>query len=148
MARGIVVNVRSNKDANFTEAIAAGGEERENIVAPQALAAGLDMRSRLRTIRIISLDNLAWEVWLWSKDSFSDPDYNKNSFLGFWSFGAGDARQVGGSGVYYYYIDGLDVDYRDESFQGKIHCAIINRSVSAKTVGPNLVLELGLEPTT
>lgn len=147
MGRGLVINVRSNKDTHFTTAIAQNAEEREDLTLPAAIGAGLDSHSRLRTIRITSLDSRSWEIWLWKKKTYSDPDLNQDSFCGVWSFSAGDGKQVAGAGFYYYYIDGLDVCYNDESSLGQLHCALLNRSAAAKTVGPNVVVEFGFEPT-
>lgn len=158
------LTVRSDKDDHFTEAIVQNAEERENIL----MASALNGRSRIVGIRLISIQNLAWELMLWSKDSFSGPaapgtDPDLNTFLGKWLFTAGDGSQVAAAGAYHYYIDGLDIAYGDLSHSWAtteakktgvptgpaLHVSLLNRSAVAKIAGlaGAIVAEFLVEPT-
>ena len=94
-------NPRENRPAittnvmmpNKVSAIVQNAEERENISLPAALGG----RIRLVGARIISDENLAWELMFWAKDSFSGgapgADLDLDTFLGKWLFTAGDGSQ-------------------------------------------------------
>lgn len=147
--QGIIVNVRSNSKTQFTDALVQNAEERENLTPVAALSAGLTCRSVLRTITILSLQNLSYEVNLWKSANFAvDSDLDTNSFIGKWLFTAGDGTQIAGTGTYYYYIDGLFQPYHDTDTQGQIHVSLINRDTTAKVAGSNrFAMILGFEPT-
>lgn len=135
---GNLITVQSDKDLHFTGAIAQDAEERENIVLPQALGSAnfRRARSRLKALRILSDQNLAWEIDLYGKDTFGDPaDLDSNSWIGRWGFQAADGLRIAGAGPYLYYIDGLDVPYEDQDATGELHVSLVNRSATAKSAG-------------
>lgn len=165
MQQGSIVRVRSDKDTDFTGAIAQNAQESENLVPPAALGAGGPCRSRLHSISIISKENLDWELWFFSTDDFATnnaADIDQVGFLGKWAFIAADATRIAATGAYFYYIDGLDIAYHCTDFdehatlvagakrpQGQVHVMLINRSAAGKSAGANgeLVIQLGFEPT-
>lgn len=147
---GNLIPILTDKDLHFTGALATDAEERENIVLPAAISAGLHCRSRLRAIALISDQNLNWEIFLWGRDTFGDPaDFDLNSFIGRWRFDQGDGVQIAGAGPFYYYVDGLDVPYEDLDNSGELHISLVNRHATAKNAGATgeIVLKLVFDPT-
>lgn len=114
------------------------------------LGAGGSARSRLKSLSIVSVENLDWEVWLWGTGTFNGSASDPGAVYPFgrWAFVAANAKQIGGSGLYYYYIDGLDVPYADLSpRQGCVHLTLVNRSVASKSADAAgaILLQLGFE---
>lgn len=147
---GLIIQVRTDKDIHFTGALAQNAQATENIVPAASIAAGLHCRSRLRSIGITSKENLSWEIALYGTDQFNSPtDMDSVIRYGWWTFDAASATRVAATGNYYYYVDGLDVAYRDADQTGEIHLALINRSAAGKTAGADgeIVIVLGLDPT-
>lgn len=135
---GNLITVQSDKDDHFTGTIAQDAEERENFVLPQALGSAnfKRSRSRLKSLHIASVQNLAWEIDFYGRDSFgTEADLDKMSFIARWGFQAADGLRIGGTGPYLYYIDGLDIPYEDADETGELHVSLVNRSVTAKLAG-------------
>lgn len=134
--------VRSKSTTQYTDAIATGISENENLPLPSPMQA-VGNPLRITALSIISVENLAWELWLFGSSAFQNADFALDEFLGMWAFAAADAKRIN-SGVYtqyYYYIDGLNIPYVDRSASGSVvpslHTALVNRSVAAKTAGAN-----------
>lgn len=156
MVSGQLIPVRTDPATQFTAALAQNAALTLNLAQPVGtqvqgngyvdggLASGGSVRSRLRSIVIASVENLAWEVWLWGKDTFNasltDPAVVYP--VGRWSFTANMGLQIAGAGLWYYYIDGLDQPYVDLDKTGEVHLMLVNRSAagkSADTAGAILV---------
>lgn len=140
---------QSDSATHFTTAIAQNAAESEDITLPSAYAGvGGSVKARIRSLVIISKENLAWEVLLYSKTSFAGTTVDTDTFLARWSFVATDAVQVAATGDYLYYVDGLDQAYIDESKAGQLHVRLVNRSVATKTANAAgaVVVKFGLEP--
>lgn len=157
MQQGGIVLVRTDSATQFNTALAQNAKDTEDLVIGSAagqvdpgVAAGLTVKSRLKHITVVSMQNLAWELWLWRKDTYdaslTDPDLVFPA--GRWSFLATDAVQIAGAGLFYYYIEGNDQFYQDLDVGGEVHLMLINRSLTAKgAAAPGLIMiELGLEP--
>lgn len=114
------------------------------------LGAGKHLRSRIRELRILSQQNLAWEVW-WFGASMATQGgavIGTEKYLGRWTFIALDGIQATGDTFFYYYINGLDIAYQDLDLTGKMHMRLVNRSAAAKLAagaGGNIEIEMGLE---
>lgn len=93
-------------------------------------------RFSIRSLTIASIQNLAWELWVWTSAARTNltagVTATGSTFLGRWTFAAGDAVQEAGTGDFVYYIDGLDIPYRDDDTSGKLHIDLINRSAVSK----------------
>lgn len=93
----------------------------------------------ISSLTIVSIQNLAWEIWIWRKAARNTLTAGVTSggsdFVGRWTFAAGDAVQEAGTGDFVYYIDGLDIPYSDDDHSGKLHIDLINRSVTGKSSG-------------
>lgn len=141
--------VRSDKDTHFTGTIAQNANENENIVVPGCLA-GIrgNVRSYLRSITILSDQNLAWEIMMFSADSFDDADADVDTMIGWWQFSTAGAVQIAAAGLFRYYIDGLAVPVLDDDNTSEIHIMLLNRSATGKNSGATgeIVVELVLEP--
>lgn len=103
----------------------------------------------IKAIQILSVENLAWEIWFF-RNALQDPaNADTNRWMGYWTFVAGGAVRIGAAGLYHYYIDGLGLPYQDEDQTGKIHMALINRSAAGKSAGDAgaIRVQLVIEPT-
>lgn len=144
----------------FAGTLAQNAGINARIPLPMAIAAGGGCRCTIEKLQIISADNLAWEFWFWGTalaQNVGNPDLE--TFLGYWSFAAADGKQIGGTGLYYYYIDGLGIDYADldarglaqppnpSAYAGYLNATLVNRSAGAKTAGARFQAAFSLAPT-
>lgn len=130
--------VWTDPTVDFTGAIVQNASAQANI------GFGVLSPCRIRGWVILSVENLAWELWLFGKSTFRTGAVATEAFRGRWSFAAGDGLQVGATGLYAYYIDGLDSPYLDEDAAQKLHLLLVNRSAAAKTSGANGALKIGV----
>ena len=102
----------------------------------------------IQAIQILSMENLSWEVWFFRTNAQDPADADVNRFTGYWAFGT-TAVQIGGAGLFHYYIDGLSIPYQDEQQTSKLHLALINRSAAGKSAGANgaIRVQVTLAPT-
>lgn len=146
---GRLVTVTTDKDLQFTDALAQNAEERENVVLPAGISADYgNCVSVIRSIAILSDQNLDWELFFWGRNTFGSPtDFDLNSFIGKWRFDMGDGEQIAAAGGYYYYIDGLYIPYRDLDQSSQLHVSLVNRNAIAKLAGATgeIVVKLRLE---
>lgn len=145
---GTVIVVRSLSTRDFTGAIVQNAAAFANIPCPGMIKGPAP--ARVRSLMIISVENLAWEVQFFSTNGFQQPgNIDADGYLGVWAFAVADGIRIGATGHYYYYVDGQDVPIVDQSDQGALHVALVNRSAAAKTAGAAgaVVLKIGLEPT-
>lgn len=130
-----------------------------SINLPGSIGAGRTGKSRLRNLNIVSLDNAAWEVWLWGSSDYMAPTIGNGFFLGRWRFDAADGIAITGSAVaatYHYSINGLDVLYMDSDSAAKkeqaganarLHFSLVPRAGSKTANDAGLVLvQFALEP--
>lgn len=141
-------NVRSVMGTHFTTEIVQNAGEDESLTLPACLA-GINGNARgaVRSISIVSDENLAWEVQFWRSGTHG-ATVDALKWIGRWSFIATDAVRLAGAGSYLYYIDGLDIPYIDADNSGKLHVTLTNRSAAAKTAGANgeVVLDVRMQP--
>jgi hypothetical protein len=155
---GRILHVRTDKDTNFTGTLAQNVGLQETLTPgtngyPTALKA--NMRAILRSMVILSKENLAWEVWLFGSSTFASTDADTEYFLGRWTFVAGDGIRatvgVTTDTYYHYYIDGLQISMRNKPLDvtGNIYMRLVNRSAAGKSAGAagEIVIDLGVEPT-
>lgn len=124
-----------------------------DLALPTSISAGHTCRSILRGISIESVENLAWELWLFRQATAGAEAIAASTFQGFWSFAAGDGKRIGAAGLYYYYIDGLAVPYETtdaaDAQRANLHMALVNRSAAAKTANDagGIRIQFNLEAT-
>lgn len=132
-----IYTVATDKDAHFTGSIAQNASEEENIALPTYLA-GVNGNARgiIKGFTIISDQNLDWQLVFFGTDGFADTDIDLDTCLASYKFTAStDALQIGGSGSYYYFKDGLELPYEDADKTGELHVALVNCSATSKNAG-------------
>jgi len=128
--KAVFDTVTSDKDVNFTGAIAQNAKEDENLTGL------LSNKIRVVGVSVQSDQSLHYKVLLWSKDSFDDTNLDLDAFCGeidcdFTSYGF----QIGGAGQYYLDIRGVDIDYEDEDSTNELHVSLLNQSATSKNAG-------------
>lgn len=122
--------------SQYTDALVTNAVEAENLVLASALqGVNGNAQNILYGVTINSVENLAWEVQFWAKDTFQTTNPDTDFFLARWQFSASDGVRDAGTGLYRYYIDGLQIPYQDLDNTGELHMILVNRSAAAKTAG-------------
>lgn len=117
-----------------------------------SLSAGGTCRARVKSLRIASVENLDWGIWLWRSSLFntyaSVADLAAQYVAGMYEFVAANAKQIAGTGPYYYYIEGTDEMYEDLGRAGNVHLMLVNRSAAAKSANDAgaILIEVNFEP--
>lgn len=111
----------TSSTALFAGALAQNAGLNVRVPLPEAIAAGRVGRCVIEGIQVTSFDQLQWEFWFWRNQQFQAPNANPTaeSLAGMWQFGGtlggvGNGEQIAGTGLYYYYIDGLGIEYEDD----------------------------------
>jgi hypothetical protein len=152
---GRYVVLRTNPATDFRGAIAKDAALFADFVAPPGVG---EEPYLVQSVEIISMENLAWELWFFNKAMASIPVVpGTDWFRGRWSFQASDAVRVGAAGVYHYSIDGLAIPSECSDYDGhpnkyaQLHMALVNRSAASKTADDpgalvvQLILNAGLQ---
>ena len=157
---GNVYQIASASRTDFTGTLA----QNAGAIWHPALPAALGSRSMLRAIAIQSVQNLDWELLIFKMYNGGTPQsippggtIDSVVFAGKYRFFAADGVQIAGAGVYFYYIDGLEIPYHDlDSVNASglstppfFNAVLVNRSVTGKSAGDAgaVVLRLSLEGT-
>ena len=141
--QGSVELVATDPLTQFRAAIAQNAAAYLDLTLPQGISAGRTCRSRLKGISIQSVENIGWEIWLFTKkrtgaEAIVPAAAAGSAFQGYWTFTASMALRIAGAGLYYYYVDGLDVPYEatdvladgqpdDETQRKNLHIALVAR---------------------
>jgi hypothetical protein len=145
----VILAARTDDTLAWTGAIAQNAGVAYDLVLPSGLfGVNGNALTVIKSLQIVSVQNLAWELWVYKQAAGQQSDPQSDQFAGFWSFAATDGKQIAGAGLFYYYIDGLEVPYRDLDFKGKLHMILVNRSVTSKNAGAtgNIVVQVGMQP--
>lgn len=134
---------KTDSTAQFRGSLAQNVGANLDLTVPGALA-GIqgNCRGGLCSLTIISVENLAWELWLWESTTHGTVVLGTTSVIGRWTFVAGDGIQIAGAGDYYYYVDGLNVPVVDSDNSGKLHLTLVNRSVASKSAGDSGAIQV------
>lgn len=158
MQAGNALRFRTTSTVHFLGAAATNVGLRENI-DPVTLAdtkggggglsAGGHLRSRVREIRIVSVQNLAWELELWGSSAAASANPDTEFFMAKYAFLAIDGTQATGDTLFHYYIPDWDVCYEDRDKLGLVHLRLVNRDVTGKLANAagGVAIELTMEPT-
>lgn len=147
----IPVTIRSVSTVDFIAGIAQNAADTANLPIPQ-VSQGAPGGGGVFTVNscvIQSVENLAWEIWLFGKNTFEEAAIDNEFFLGSWTFTALAGLRIGSAGFYHYFVSDLQIPYRDLDASGttkaNLHIALINRSASAKTAGAGgaIVVQIG-----
>jgi hypothetical protein len=139
LAAGTVF-LRSDKDVDFIGALLVNAFENANLI-------GLPANSvRIKSVALLSDQRLAWEVQLYSRDTFGNVDADLDTFLESIPFGVSDGQQVAGAGLFKYAMTGLDIPYEDLDATTELHVALGTRA-GAKNAGAagEVVVVFGIE---
>lgn len=158
MSRSAVhlVGVASGSQSTWDAAIAQNAGAHARILMPESIGAGRHGRSLLRSIAVVSFLQHDWEFWFWANQNGQQSGHpDLENFLGFWSFSVagGDGKQIGATGLYYYYIDGLAIPIHDEDAHSAptlgtfLNVTLVDRTAGGKTAGSWFQARFGLEPT-
>ncbi len=126
-----LITIRSDKDIHFTGAIAQNAREDENI------ATGMKSSHELwiESITIISDQNLEFDLYFFSKDTFSNADLDLDAFIDVVNFPVSAAKQIAAAGSYYYTSAALSLPYKDLDATAELHISLVNRSATGKNAG-------------
>jgi hypothetical protein len=106
-------------------------------------AVGLRVDCLIRGLSILSVQALTWELWFYRTANYDAAAIDTNQWIGYWNFGSTPV-QIGGAGLFHYYIDGLEIPYVDADSTAKIHMSLINRSAGAKNADDAGAIKVGL----
>lgn len=131
--------VKSDKDLHFTGALIQNAREDESLVIRQ----GEVNRGQIESISIIADQNLAFDVFIFEDQNFSNTDMDVDSFVDYEPFTVASGVQIAGAGSFYYGTSGLDIPYT--AGDGRIHVSLVNRSATTKTAGAagEVVVKIG-----
>lgn len=143
----------------FAGALAQNAALNARITLDEAIGAGRAADCLVRAIRIVSADNLAWELWFWHNKLFQTGDARER-FAGKYAFANTAGTQIAATGNFYYYVDGLRIPYVDDDGHNDVgdpntpsqvrsflNVTLINRSAGGKTNGAWFDLQVDLEAT-
>jgi hypothetical protein len=116
----------------------------------KALSLGENVDALLRAVTIVSMEDLDWELWFFTKTGTAGnsaaPD--TNTLIGRVVLPT-TALQIAATGLYTFVADALQVQLYDEDRTSKIHMALVNRAAASKTAGAAgaVRVSLSVEPT-
>ncbi len=145
MQTGKILLARTNAATQFRSALAQNaGEPLSLDLAGYSVGQRVD--SILRSISVVSMEDRQWDFWFYGRSTMSAGPLVDIPFIGSWWFGV-SGRQYIGTGLYHYYIEGLQIPVRDLDQTSKLHVVLINRSATAKSADDagQLVVQFGLE---
>lgn len=142
MSNSYIHRVVSVPASNFTEALAQNQASAvNNIPLP-------NFGSRqfiVRGVKVIAKENYGPEVNLFGKAAGATTDPATDSAIARWGFVSANGEQLGGSGLWRYYIDGLAIPYVDADWLAaagsgglpptppSLHVVLQNISATAKS---------------
>ena len=120
--------IDTDKDTQFTTAIAQNAIEEENITGLS------DNKITITGIAFQAKEALSYRLWVFGTDGFADTDLDADQFIKYVDFDFATANgQIAGAGQYYLAQTDLNIDYEDEDATNELHLALQNLSASAKT---------------
>ena len=119
--------LRSDKDVNFTGALAQGAKEDENITGL------LTNKLMLTGVIVQSIQRLHYKLLLWYTDAFDDADLDLDQLcaeidVDLASYGI----QIGSTNQWYLDVRNLHVDYADLDATKEVHISLYNADPTAK----------------
>lgn len=138
----IINTLRSDKDVQFTGAIAQNAKEDENMTGL------LSDKIRITGVSIQAKENLTFRLIFWGTDGFDDTNLDTDKFqdeikLDIPTYGF----RIGGANQYYMDMRGVEVDYEDLDKTKELHISLQCLSAAGKTAGANgeVVVEIYYE---
>lgn len=135
MQRGAVYEARSLSTQHFLAPLAQNGFQAESIEIPSAVSGGITARSYIRQVAVFSVQQLAWEVWIFRRGSFDLVTVDLLSPLVRVRWAAADGLTIGNGTLFNFLSAELEIPYEDMDGHGKLHLLLQNRSPTAKLAG-------------
>ncbi len=136
--------LKSDKDANFTGALATNAIKTENIT-------GLAFNKIvIKRVSIQSDQQLNYALLFWAKDTFQTSDFDTDSFLGEVTLDlTAIGRRIAGAGQYYADLE-LNFQYQDDDGSRELHVGLLNLDATSKIAGATgeVVVEVFYEEAT
>lgn len=153
MSQNILFPVKSRADVDFTEALA------ENAASAMVTLYGVEpifsRRYFIRAIRVTAKENFGPQLNFFASAAGDTTEPSTNTFLGRWGFAASMGTQIGATGLWQYYIDGLAIPYYDEdtiltTVPPNLHVILENISATAKSADADgaVTVEVWMQPMT
>jgi len=125
-----VYTLRTTSTVEFIGAILTNATEEANIAGLVA------NKVRITSVAILSDQQLDYRLIFFSSDTFANADPDIDAFrneveLDIPSFGF----QIGGAGLWYMSVNGLEMDFQDNDGTSELHVALQNLSAAAKIAG-------------
>lgn len=132
----------SDKDVNWIGAIAQNASANEN------LAGLMGDDGIIESIAILSDQQLAWEIQLYSTSGFDNANFDLDTYLGSVRFAEGDGLQLAAVNAFKYDAHNLGIPYTDVDATQTIHAKLVNRSAAAKNAGATgeIVVKFSFRP--
>ena len=139
MSNDFLFAVDSVPTVNFTEALAQNAASAMNIlygVPPQ-----FARRYTIRAIEVTAVDNFGPELNFFASAAGFTTDPNTDNLISRWGFISSMGEQIGGSGLWRYYVDGLAIPYHDKDTANSVnpptlHVILQNISANVKNASP------------
>ena len=130
--------VASQPLVNFTDALAQNAATAMNNLL--GVPPIFSRRYLIRAIKATTKENYGPQLNFFSTAAGNTTDPATNTFLSRWGFLSSMGTQIGATGLYQYYVDGLAIPYYDaDTFNTvnppTLHCILQNISATAKSSG-------------
>lgn len=134
---GQIISLTTDPATDFVDAIADEAMDLESLALDLSICGTPTARCRITGISIVSVEPLDWRLWLWRKAAGPGADIAADSFIGAFQMIAATATRIASTGLYYYFLFGLDVPYTDEDTADE----------KPNPLEPSGRFHLGLQPT-
>lgn len=130
---GVSYTIKSDKDSNFTTAIAVNAKEDADL-------AGLEANKILITnVEVLSVEQKHYRVLFYKTDGFDDADLDVDSFIGIVDLDlTTNGFQIAGAGKWLWDEKvgrGNGLEYEDLDATNELHISLQNLGIGAKTAG-------------
>jgi hypothetical protein len=142
---GVLIDITSVDGTDFAATVAQNAGLLADLPARGLGPATMSNIGIVRTLRIMSSAQHAWEVNFFSSDQTTNADPNVDSFLGRYPFSLPDGVQIAAAGLFRYYVDSLQIPALDRDNTGELHVVLVPRD-AAKGAGETIRLAIGIEP--
>ncbi len=134
----VLHEVRSNPALHFTAALAQNAVSA--VTSLPGLPRGGSLRYLVRALSVVTKEHYGPDVNFFASASGFTTSPATDHFLSRFTFDADLGAQLGGSGLWRYYVDGLSVPYYDRDTWGSLsppllHIALGNTEATAKSAG-------------
>tara|TARA_Y100000310_G_scaffold236502_1_gene239688 strand:+ start:7320 stop:7793 length:474 start_codon:yes stop_codon:yes gene_type:complete len=149
-----VETIVSDKDTHFTGALTQNAIENESLDFPADWSQAQIQKMMITGVSAQAIftnttTTLDFEVFLWNTKDFANTDLDVDGYVASFILAATDARQIAGTGQYYYESQSdfkLPIDYQDTDSSGKLHVGLVNRSATTFHADDSIKLIFTAEP--